>query len=44
MKSFYWDFFGVKVDPKKNFGASQQREKIFLGLLGGYGGMSPEKV
>ena len=38
-----WDFFWGGDDPEKIFGATQRREKIFLGLQGGPGACSPGK-
>ena len=35
---------GGEVDPKKIFGATQRREKMFLGLLGRSEGMLPWKI
>ena len=34
---------GVRFAPKKNFSAAKRRKKI-LGLLGGSGGMLPQKI
>ena len=40
---FYLEFFvWGEVDPKKDFGATQEREN-FLGLPGGSGSMFPRK-
>ena len=42
---FYLGFIlGGEVDPEKNFRATRRREKMFLGLLGGSGGMLPRKI
>ena len=42
---FYLGFFvWGKVDPEKVFWATRRREKNFLGLLGGSGGMLPRKI
>ena len=35
---------GGGVDPKKKIRATQRRAKMFLGLLGGFGGMLPRKI